>query len=155
MRTIVATLLLIVMTVPAFAVEGFNVVYVGGSIPQAAAGSLGTIDLARASELLFHMQGRDIEVPFNQISSYEHTQEAAIHLGVLPAIAVGAVKKRRRNHYLRITYVDGSNAPQVAIFEIPKTMPRILMPLLAARAPNASCLPYVECLTLVPARKRQ
>ena len=47
-------------------------------------------------------------------------QQVARHLGVVPAIAVGLVKRWQRRHYFRITYHDESKTQQVAIFEVSK-----------------------------------
>ena len=79
-------------------------------------------------------------IPFATIDSYECSQQVAHHLGVLPAIAVGLVKKRQRKHYLRIAYHDESKTPQVAIFEVPKNMPLTLLAILRERAPEG-CKP--------------
>jgi len=53
---------------------------------------------------------------------------------------------RQRIHFIRIAYHDENNAPQVAIFEVPKKMPLALLAILQQRAPQ-SCKPqaYEHC----------
>lgn len=149
MRKNMFAFLMLAVAIPGFAVEGSNVAYTGGTIPQLKEGMVGTFDLTRGSGLLFIYTGGSFEIPYSRIESYEHTQEVAVHLGVAPAIAVGLVKRRRRNHFVRITFKDSDNVHQVVVFEIPKTMPPILMPTLAARAPAPApqlhCVPYAPC----------
>jgi hypothetical protein len=70
----------------------------------------------------------------------------ARHLGVLPAIAVGLVKKRQRRHYFRISYRDENGVVQVVVFEVPKNMPRTLLPILQTRAPQGcKTAPFAVC----------
>ena len=149
MRKVIFAILMLAGAIPAFAVEGSNVAYTGGTIPQLKDGMVGTFDLTRGSGLLFVYSGGSFEIPYSRIESFEHTQEVAVHLGVAPAIAVGLVKRRRRNHFVRITFKDSDNVHQVVVFEIPKTMPPVLMPTLAARAPAPApqmhCAPYAPC----------
>ena len=76
---------------------------------------------------------------------YEHTQVVARHLGVVPAVAVGLVKKRQSKHYVRIAYHDEQNTQQVVIFEVPKQMPMTLMAVLAQRAPQKCKGSYEKC----------
>jgi hypothetical protein len=64
----------------------------------------------------------------------------ARHLGVLPAIAVGMVKKRQRRHFFRISYRDEAGDLRVALFEVPKQMPPVLLAVLGAKAPG-KCSP--------------
>lgn len=138
MRKFALALLFMVTALPAFAVEGSEVVFAGGSVPGLTAGAAGSLDLTRGAFVLLRFPGQEVEIPYDRIRSYEHTQEVAVHLGVAPAIAVGLVKKRRKNHYLRITFADKADVAQVVVLEIPKTMPRVIMPLLAVRATGAS-----------------
>jgi hypothetical protein len=139
-------LLFLTLTLSALAVEDGNVLYVGGTIESLKEGTLCKLDMKSQTELTFKSPTSTLVIPFAKIDSYEHSQQVAHHLGVLPAIAVGLVKKRQRKHFLRIAYHDESNAPQVAIFEVPKKMPRTLLAILQQRAPQG-CKPqaYEKC----------
>ena len=145
MRKAILMTLALTIAVPAIAVEGTDVAYTGGTLPQLKEGITGKFDLADGKKLLFVYVGGKLEIPYNQIDSFEHSKEVAVHLGVAPAIAVGLVKKRKRVHYLQFTFRDNQNVYQVAVFEIPKTMPIFLMPTLVGRASQARCLPFAEC----------
>jgi hypothetical protein len=144
-KTALALLLLILATLPALALEGSDAVYAGGTISGLKEGTPGKVDLTSDTELVFPYTGGRLAIPYGRIESYEHSQEVAVHLGVAPAIAVGLIKSRRRNHFVRLTFRDGENRQQVVVFEIPKTMPSYLMPTLWARAPQTRCKAYSVC----------
>lgn len=150
MRKTVCMLLVLATVVPALGVGGPDVAYVGGTVSQLIQGATGRFEMGSGTGLVFINQDGSLEIPYDRIESYEHSNEVAVHLGVAPAIAVGLVKRRKRNHFLRITFKDSSNLHQVVVFEIPKTMPIFLMPMLVARAPQARCAPFSECGPLTP-----
>lgn len=139
-RRVVALCLLLIFALPAIAVDDGNVMYVGGTAANLKDGAAGKLDLKSQSELTFESPAGKLTIQFAKIDSYEHSQEVAHHLGVLPAIAVGLLKKRERKHFLRIAFHDENDAPQVAIFEVPKKMPRTLLAILQQRAPQG-CRP--------------
>jgi len=144
-RRVVLVLLVIAITVPAVALEGAEAAYVGGTVSHLQQGAVGRLDLTSGTELVFLTPGLRLEIPYNRIESFQQSQQLAVHLGVAPTIAVVLVKHRMRNHFVRITYKDNAGEPQVVVFEIPKTMPMVLMPILMARAPQARCAPNFHC----------
>jgi hypothetical protein len=150
MRKVLIAVLMLAIVTPALAVEGSDVAYTGGTVSQLREGVVGKFDLTGSAALRFVYPGGSFEIPYSHVESYEHTQEVAVHLGVAPAIAVGLVKRRWKNHFLRITFKDGDGVHQVVVFEIPKTMPAVLLPTLAARAPapKPPCNPYRACNAL-------
>jgi len=123
------------------AVENGHVTYVGGTVASLKDGDRGKLDTNSLTDLVFESSTGRLVIAFAKIDSYEHSQ-VAHHLGVLPAVAVGLVKKRQRKHFLRIAYHDENNTPQVAIFEVPKKVPLTLMAILQQRAPQG-CKPQV------------
>lgn len=145
-KSLAALCLLLILALPAVAEEGDDVRYIGGTVTTLKDGMLGKLDAKSQTELTFDSSGTRLAVPFARIDSYEHTRQVAHHLGVLPAIAVSLVKKRERRHFLQIAYHDEDDAPHVAIFEVPKKMPRILLAILQQRAPQG-CKPraYEKC----------
>lgn len=145
MRKAIFILMILAMALPAFAADDSDVTYTGGTAQQLKEGSAGKFDFTSAGELRFVAPGTVLEIPYKSIDSFQHTKEAAVHLGIAPAVAVALVAARRHNHYVRITWKDGSQLPQVAIFEIPKNMTSYLMPMLEARSPQAHCAPYEDC----------
>ncbi len=145
MRKAAVVLLLIAIAIPAFALESSEAVYVGGTIPHWKEGCEGRLDLTAAQQLVFLCAGERLGIPYDRIASFEHTQPLAVRLGVAPAVAVGLLVKRRRNHFVRITFKDGESHEQVAMFHVASSMPMLLMPTLVARAPQANCGPASEC----------
>lgn len=145
-RTVAALCLLLMFTLPALAVDDGNVMYVGGTIASLKDGAVGKLDLKSQTELTFESPTGKVAIPFAKIDFYEHSEEVAHHLGVLPAIAVGLLKIRQKRHFLRIAYHDEDNASQVGIFEVSKKMPRTLLAVLRQRAPQG-CKPaaYERC----------
>jgi hypothetical protein len=129
---------LLALTTPAVA-GGGQVMYVGGTVVTLNAGVLGKLDTSSQTVLNFDYSGGKLVIPFEMVDSYECSQRVVRHLGVLPAIAVGLVKRQRR-HFFRISWHDESKAPQVAIFEVSKEMPYTLLAILQVRAPQG-CKP--------------
>ena len=140
MKKIAAICLLLAMAVPADAVEDGQVMYTGGTVPALQAGVLGRLDTTSESALSFEYAGSKLAIPYAKIDSYKYYEQVARHLGVLPAIAVGMVKRRQQRHFFQIGYRDESNLSQVAVFEVSKQMPQTLLAVLLARAPQG-CKP--------------
>jgi len=126
----------LILAMPALAVEGSQVMYVGGSATGVVAGTVGNLDMTTETVLVFQSAAGKIQIPYAAIQSFEYSTEVTHHLGVMPAIAVGLVKKRQRRHFFRISYMDQRDTAQVAIFEVPKGMPRTLKAILQDRSPT-------------------
>jgi hypothetical protein len=139
--------LLMVMSLPARAVEGDQVKYMGGTVADLHSGTLGRLDTTSAAMLTYEYSGSKLVIPYAKIDSFEYSVDVARHLGVLPAIAVALVRKRQRRHFFRISYHDESNVSQVAIFEVPKRMPKTLLAVLQVRAPQGCKSSYVTPYT--------
>jgi hypothetical protein len=124
MKKFVALCLLLAMSVPVGAVEGNEVMYAGGTVPNVQNGAIGRLDTTSLAAITFEYSGNELVIPYAKIASFEYSQEVARHLGVLPAIAVGLVKKRQRKHFFRISFQDDSGTTEVAVFEVPHARPR-------------------------------
>lgn len=135
MKTMVVVCLLLVLPLAAIAVENGQVMYTGGTVAALKEGMIGRLITSSPTELTFESSGTQLVIPFAKIDSYEYSQQVARHLGVLPAIATGLIRHRQKRHFVRIAYKGENGAQQVAIFEVPKQMPRTLMAILQARAP--------------------
>ena len=145
MKKRITLFILLILSLPAFAVEDGQVLYVGGTAPGLAAGTLGSLDTTAETALIFHFTGSKLEIPYAAIESHEYSTEVTHHLGVLPAVAVGMVRIRKHRHYFRVTYLSADGVAQVAVFEVPKQMPRTLQAVLSARASKAkTCSPCAE-----------
>ena len=126
-------------------VENSQAEYLGGTVPSIKTGAIGQFDLSSSSQLSFQSPAGSVSIPYATITSYEFSQEVTHHLGVAPAIAVGLIKKRQRQHFLRISYVDTNNVAQSAVFEVAKQVPRTLLAVLQTRVPQG-CKPTVGCM---------
>jgi hypothetical protein len=141
MKKIVGMLLVIAMSVSAFAiVEGSDVMYIGGTVSALNAGVIGHLDTTSQASLTFDSSGRKLVIPYDRIQSFQYSRQVARHYGALLTVAVVMVKFRQRRHFVEIRYLDEGNTPQVAVFEISKEMPRTLMAVLSTRAPRG-CKP--------------
>jgi hypothetical protein len=128
--------LLLILALPAIAVEDGQVLYVGGTAPGLTAGVVGKLDMTPETSLTFEYAGNKLAIPYASIESFEYSREVTHHPGVLPAIAIGMVKMRRHRHYFRISFHGEDGVTQVVIFEAPKQMPRTLQEVLRARSPH-------------------
>jgi hypothetical protein len=137
--------LLFLVALPAGAVEGGQVMYVGGSVPAVQPGVLGRLDTTSETALSFEYAGNKLVIPYANIDAYQYTDQVARHLGVLPAIGVGLVKKRQRRHFFQITYRDRGNVSQVAFFEVSKQMPETLLAVLQIRSPLGCARSVTKC----------
>lgn len=150
-----AILLSLSLTQQAVAVEAGQAEYRGGTLPFPK-GTTGSLDSNSPTALVFRYAvasytaagsgSGETDIDYKNINGFEYHTEVAYHLGVLPAIAVGLVKRRERRHYFTIKFVDSSNVVQVAIFEVPKHDPPALLETLRARAPQASPLQQLHCI---------
>ncbi len=141
MKQLLAVLFLGLSLAPAARaqVTGANAVYIGGTVPNLKAGSIGTIDLTLAKEMIFQSGEMRAEFPYAGIQSYEYSRKLARRIGVIPTIAVVAVvKHRQRRHFITISFKDPQGTVQLAVLEVAKQMPSILLPVLAARSPQSS-----------------
>jgi hypothetical protein len=139
-KNLAAICLLLVISLPTGAVEDGHVMYAGGTVPSLQAGVLGRMDTTSETTLSFEYAGNKLLIPYAKIDSFDYSQQVARHLGVLPAIAVGLVRKRQRRHFFQISYRDESNVGRVAVFEVSKRMPQTLLAVLRSRAPQG-CTP--------------
>lgn len=124
------------ISLSADAVELGQVAYVGGTVPVLKEGVVGRLDMVSETSLRFEYSGTALAIPYAKIESFEYSQEVAHHLGVLPAVAIGLLKRRERKHFFRITFRDESHLSQVIIFEVSKQMPPTLLAVLRTRAPQ-------------------
>ena len=136
--TILIAVLTLTLTIPAFAVEGKQVAYVGGTLPALSNGTLGELDTTSPANLVFKTSTpgapTEFAIPYANIRSVRYTTPVAHHLGVLPAIAVGLVRHRERKHLLALSYTDKSSTIQSILFEVSKDQSQSLLQILRARS---------------------
>ena len=138
MKKILTFCLLFVAALPANAAEDGLVLYAGGTLPTLQTGVTGHLDTTSPTALSFNYAGNKLQIPYAKIDTFRYSQPVTHHLGFLPAVAIGLVKSRQRKHLFQISFRDENNASQVAIFEVPKSMPpSLLRAILQTRAPQA------------------
>jgi CDP-diacylglycerol--glycerol-3-phosphate 3-phosphatidyltransferase len=142
-------LLSLQVVVPVFAVEAGQVAYTSGSL-SISPGTIGSFDVSSPTVLVFRFVGAgsnasEVDMAYEHIRSFSYTTEVAHHLGVLPAVAVGLVKRRERKHFIAIRFSDSLGVPQAVIFEVAKHDPPALLEILRARAPQACSSPMPAC----------
>ncbi len=140
MKKPIVLCLLFALVAPLLAVEGNQVMYAGGTVAALNIGTIGGLDTTSESALGFESSGTKLLIPYADIQSFEYSTEVTHHLGVVAGVAVALLKKRERRHFFRITYLGPDRTTQVAVFEVPKQMPRTLDAVLKARAPQG-CKP--------------
>lgn len=141
MRRLTMLVIAVAVAMPAaetFGLEGQEVAYVAGTIPALKVGSVGILDTTTAAALEFHSGADQFAIPYTRITSYKCREETRFHLGVLPAIAVGLVKKRAKVHFVDIAWQGERNAVEVVTLETSKRGSEALLTVLQARAPEVS-----------------
>ena len=149
MRKFLVILLVCSIATSAFAVEGSEVMYVGGTVLTLTPGNIGTLDTTQNQNLVFTSGGKKLSVDYDKITKVEYRAEVAHHLGIAPTIAVALIKRRERKHFITLTFGDELGKGHAAVFEVPKGMPRTLLAALTARAPRACVLSHqyeTQCL---------
>ena len=126
---------------PAFALEPGHDIYDGGTATTVPQGSAGSLDTTSPTTLIFKASSSEIDIPYHSIQSMQYSTELARHLGAVPAAAAGLVRHRERKHYLTINYQDAAGTAQIALFEIPKQEPKVLLPILRTRTPICQSKP--------------
>ncbi|HEY0796089.1 MAG TPA: hypothetical protein VGD64_09950 [Acidisarcina sp.] len=147
----VALLLGLAFPLKSLAVESGEVAYTGGSLTTVPLEVTGKFDTSLPTAIIFQFRANghatEIKIPYGNITGFNYHTEVAHHLGVLPAIAVGLVKRRERKHLISISFSDDANVAQTAIFEVAKHDPPSLVAILRARAPQACGRNLQACTT--------
>lgn len=152
MRWIIATTLTLILMLNSTAsayVGSKKAAYIGGTVQEfsGAKGQIvGELDVRDEGELRFRYKfsgsGRTFLIPYKQITSLEYGQKirhrvaegaAALPIAfILPVWPIMFTKQRQ--HFLTIKYEDSEKNSQVAIFELGKDLPRVLLPVIEVRA---------------------
>lgn len=139
-RAATTLLLLALFATPALTAQTIPALYDNGSSPTLPAATTGTLDLTSPTDLIFRSTtGATLSIPYHSILAFNYRVESTHHLGVIPAILVALVNSRMHRHLFTLNYTDAANAKQVAVFDVPKNEPRVLLPLLRLR--TSACAP--------------
>jgi hypothetical protein len=143
---------------PALAVDGSQVQLRSVTVPGHPIDAIGVFDITTPDNIIFRAPGApDLAIPYASIIEFSTRNEVKFHIGVAPAIAVGIVKKRKKQHFLSLSYRDATQTVQVVTFEISKQAPPMLTSLLQAKARTAcerreagACIPVVPAPRVPP-----
>jgi len=147
-RIVMAMLLIGVWGIPAVLAEQVEVTYLSGTVKAISAEAASKLDTTTPTGLELEAGTTHISIPYAAIKRYEYKEENRFHLGVLPAIAVGALKARAKRHLITIDWKDEADVAQTVTFEMTKDLAQGLMKVLEARAPEA-------CTTGLPWRSKR
>ena len=111
------------------AVHRFDSMYVGGTAAGLVEDTAGLTHTSDAKVFTFEYKSGKLVVPYERITSIEYGETlghhgassmagAALVAGSAGVLAVRLAKRRR--HYLTLGYLDDSQQPQVAVFELGK-----------------------------------
>ena len=137
LKRIMVVLCIVVCGIAAMRAEQVEVTYLSGTVKAIPAEAASKLDTTTPTALDLEAGTSHISIPYADINSYEYREENRFRLGVLPAIAVGALKARSKRHLVVITWKDETNIAQTVTFEMTRDRAQGLIKVLDARAPQA------------------
>ncbi|MBI3405059.1 MAG: hypothetical protein HY046_06335 [Acidobacteria bacterium] len=133
---LLAALLLLAPVAQAY-VEGKEVQYVGGTVPNLSEGVVGTLDTSNEKLVTFQSATGKFEVPYEQITSFRYEERLARHYGVIGTIVVTALKFRQRRHILNISYNSPEGTLRTVVLEVSKDYAHVIVPIMSDRTPRS------------------
>ena len=118
-------------------VEGKEVQYVGGTVPNLSEGVVGTLDTSNEKILVFQAASGKFEIPCDQIQSFRYEERLARHYGVIGTVVVTMLKFRQRRHILNISFTAPEGTVRTVVLEVSKDYAPVIVPILSARTPRS------------------
>jgi len=134
----------LMLSISCMAIGQTQVRYVGGTLDNSKAGTLGQFDMSSPGSITYETGKSRFTIPYEQIVSYQYNEEVSHRLGVLPSIAVGLVKHRQHRHVFTIVYLTDQQTKQIAVFEVPKQAAESVKAVLDAKGIH-TCVQYGAC----------
>jgi hypothetical protein len=137
MRRVTAALVIGALLVPQAgpaAVNGKEVMYVGGTVAGLAEATEGTLDTSNPRALVFRSARGQFEIPFDGITSVEYGQKAGRRVGVAIVISVWALFSKKRKHFLTVGFKDADDVAHGVVLELPKGTPKSIITIIEARS---------------------
>lgn len=134
----------LILSISSMAIGQTEVRYLGGTLDNSKVGTQGQLDMSAPGSITYATGKSRFTIPYDQIVSYEYSEEVSHHLGVLPAIAVGLLKHRQHRHVFTIVYINGQQTKQIAVFEVPKQAAESVKSVLDAKGIK-TCVQYAAC----------
>jgi hypothetical protein len=135
-RTISALVLTaFVGQVALLAVGGDKALYVGGTVAGLKEKSEGKLDTTNETAAVFTVKKMDaLSIPYAAITELEYGQKAGRRVGMAIMISPLALFSKKRNHFLTVSYKDGTGKEQAAVFELGKDIVRTTLKVMETRS---------------------
>ena len=116
------------------AVDGDKAQYIGGTVVGLQEKAEAKLVTSSEAQLAFDAGKKGtLMVPYTAVQSLEYGQKAGRRVAVAVLVSPLALFSKKRNHYLTITYKDGAEKEQAAVFELGKDIVRTVLKVLEVR----------------------
>ena len=127
-------MLALIAGVPARAGEqGAHVEYVGGTRPEIANNSAGSLQAIDEQYLVFYSGKANLRVAYERIDLLEYGQKVDRRIAMAVLISPVFALSKKRQHYLTVGYTDDNGRQQALIFKVDKNHIRAMLAALEAR----------------------
>ena len=126
-------LLAVLTSVPRLAQAQASVEYVGGTVPQLAAGKQGDISLEDDQYLAFYAGKVQMRVAYDRVDLVEYGQQVGRRLSLALVISPVFLLSKSRKHFLTIGYQGEDGKQQAMVFRVDKNSIRPTLAGLEAR----------------------
>lgn len=96
--------LLLIFSLPAFAIKNDEARYVGGTASNIKIGAVCRLNLSSTESLIVESSGQRLTISYANIESFQYTQEARWHLGVLPQSQLASSSTGHASTFLRLPF---------------------------------------------------
>jgi hypothetical protein len=110
-----------------------SVEYIGGTAPQLAAGTSGSIALADDRYLAFYAGKTQVRVAYDRVNLVEYGQQVDRRLALALVLSPVFLLSKSRKHFLTIGYSGEDGKQQAMVFRVDKTSIRSMLAGLEAR----------------------
>jgi hypothetical protein len=107
--------------------------YIGGTVPQVAAGTQGSIVLTDDRYLAFYAGKAQMRVAYDRIDLVEYGQQVSRRLLMAMVLSPVFLLSKSRKHFLTIGYSDEDGKQQAMVFRVDKNSIRSTLAGLEAR----------------------
>lgn len=128
-----AILTLIILSIPAFALDGKKTAYIGGTVANLKEGTEGKSSAADENKFVFEYKNGKVEIPYSAVEELEYGQKAGRRVAVAILVSPIALFSKKRKHYLTISYKSEDGKGQAAVFELGKDVIRTMLSSMEAR----------------------
>lgn len=110
-----------------------TVEYVGGTAPQLAAGTHGSIAVSDERYLAFYAEKAQVRVAYDRVNLVEYGQQVGRRLALALVISPVFLLSKSRKHFLTIGYSGEDGKQQAMVFQVDKNGIRPTLAALEAR----------------------